>query len=110
LVAFPQIYGLAWLVLALGVAARLVPLVERNARGFQWFVRASFPVALAMVVILGASPLVGDRIKQSRESARPLPPLGSPNALLIVLDTVAAGHLSLHGYERATSTTLVELA
>ena len=31
-------------------------------------------------------------------------------SLLIVLDTVAAGHLSLHGYERPTSTTLVELA
>jgi len=110
LVAFPQIYVLAWLVLALGVAARLVPLFERNARGFQWFVQASFPVALGLVVILGASPWVGDRIKQSRESARPLPPPGSSNVLLIVLDTVAAGHLSLHGYERATSTTLVELA
>ena len=66
LVAFPRIYGLAWLVLALGVAARLVPLFERNARGFQWFVQASFPVALGMVVILGASPWVGDRIKQLR--------------------------------------------
>ncbi len=41
---------------------------------------------------------------------RPLPPQGSPNVLLIVLDTVAAGHLSLHGYDRATSPTLVELA
>ena len=27
-----------------------------------------------------------------------------------MLDTVAAGHLNLHGYDRATSTTLVELA
>ena len=42
--------------------------------------------------------------------SRPLPPPGSPNVLLIVMDTVAAGHLSLHGYDRATSTTLVELA
>src|SRR5206468_7994858 len=32
------------------------------------------------------------------------------NVLLIVLDTVAAGHLSLHGYPRPTSMTLVELA
>jgi arylsulfatase A-like enzyme len=92
------------------VSARLVPLFERNAWGFQWFVRASFPVAIATVVILGVLPWVGDRIKQSRESARPLPPPGSSNVLLIVLDTVAASHLSLNGYERATSTTLVELA
>ena len=62
------------------------------------------------MAILGASLWVGDRIKQARESARPLPPPGSPNVLLIVLDTVAAGHLSLHGYDRATSTTLAELA
>ena len=70
----------------------------------------SFPAAIAIVAILGASLWVGDRIKQARENARPLPPPGSPNVLLIVMDTVAAGHLSLHGYDRATSTTLVELA
>ena len=110
LAAFPRIHGLACLVLALGMSARLVPLFERNARGFQWFVRASLPVALATVVILGALPWVGDRVKQSRECARHLPPPGSPNVLLIVLDTVAASHSSLNGYERATSTTLVELA
>ena len=50
------------------------------------------------------------RIQAGRENARPLPPPGSPNVLLIVLDTVAAGHLSLHGYDRATSPTLLQLA
>ena len=53
---------------------------------------------------------MGDRVRQGRESARPMPPPGSPNVLLVVMDTVAAGHLSLHGYGRPTSTTLVELA
>ena len=110
LVLFPRIYGLAWLVAALGVATRLVPFLERNARVFRRFVQISFPVALGTVAILGASPWVGDRIKQSRENARPLPPPGSPNVLLIVMDTVAAGHLSLLGYDRATSTSLIELA
>ena len=62
------------------------------------------------MAILGGSIWVGDRLKQLRESARPLPSPGSPNVLLIVLDTVAAGHLNLHGYHRATSTTLAELA
>jgi arylsulfatase A-like enzyme len=110
LVAFPRLYSLAWLVVALGAAARLVPLCERNAQGFRRFVQASFPVALGMAVILGVSPWVGDRIKQSRARARPLPPPGSSNVLLIVLDTVAAGHLSLHGYDRATSPGLAEIA
>ena len=45
-----------------------------------------------------------------REEARPLPPPGSPNVLLIVLDTVGADHLSLHGYNRPTSPTIDELA
>ncbi len=110
LAAFPRIYSLAWFVVTLGLAAQIVPLIERRSRDFRRFVLVSFPVAVAVVAGLGASLWVGDRIKQARENAQPLPPPGSPNVLLIVMDTVAAGHLSLHGYERATSTTLVELA
>src|SRR5262249_31529412 len=59
---------------------------------------------------LGASPWIRDRWKQMRAGAQRLPPPGSANVLLIVLDTVAAGHLSLYGYDRPTSTTLEELA
>ena len=40
----------------------------------------------------------------------PMPSPGSPNVLLIVLDTVAADHLSLNGYDRPTSPTMDELA
>jgi arylsulfatase A-like enzyme len=110
LVAFPRIYSLALLVAALGMASRLVPTIERSKPGYRRLVLVSFPVAIAVVAILGGSLTWGDRLKQSRENARPLPPQGSPNVLLIVMDTVAAGHLSLHGYGRATSPTLVELA
>ncbi len=110
LVAFPRIYSLAWLVVVLGLAVRLVPLVETRSRGFRRFAIASFPAAVAVVACLGASLWIGERINQARERARPLPPSGSPNVLLIVMDTVAAGHMSLHGYDRATSATLVELA
>ena len=110
LVAFPRIYGLAWLIVALGMATWLVPILECNSRLFRRFVLVSFPAVVVIVAILGASLWLGDRIKERREQARPFPPPGSPNVLLIVMDTVAAGHLSLHGYNRATSTTLVELA
>ena len=91
-----------------GRAAR--PRVRAARRAFRRIVQISFPVALGAVAIMAAWPLVGDQIKQSRENARPLPLSGSPNVLLIVMDTVAAGHLSLHGYERATSKSLAELA
>jgi arylsulfatase A-like enzyme len=106
----PQVYSLAWFVLALGFATRLVPLLERRSGGFRRFVLFSSPVAIAVVAGLGASLWIGDRMKQAREHARPLPSPGSPNVLLIVMDTVAAGHLSLYGYDRATSTALLELA
>ena len=110
LVAFPRIYGLAWLIVALGLAVRVVPLIERRSPVFRQFVLVSFPPAVVVVAILGASLWAGDWIKQAREDARPLPPPGSPSILLIVMDTVAVRHMSLHGYERSTSTTLIELA
>jgi arylsulfatase A-like enzyme len=110
LVAFPRIYSLAWLVVALGVAAWIVPRLERDPGLLTRVVRVGFPVVVAIVTMLGAWQWVGDRINLAREHARPLPRPQSPNVLLIVMDTVAAGHSSLHGYDRATSTTLVELA
>jgi arylsulfatase A-like enzyme len=109
LVAFPRIYTLAWLIVALGVAAQLVPILGRHGRILRRFVLVSSPAAIAIVAILGGSLWAGDRIKQVREGARPAPP-GAPNVLLIVMDTVAAGHLSLSGYGRATGTTLIEFA
>jgi arylsulfatase A-like enzyme len=110
LVFFPRIYGLAWLVAALGFSTRAVPFLERNAGVFRRLAWTSFPLILLTVVIVGASPLIRDRVKQWREIARPLPPAGAANVILIVMDTVAAGHLSLYGDDRTTSTSLVELA
>ncbi len=110
MIAVPRIYAWAWFVLALGVAAWLVPRLEARRLLLRRFVWASLPFAAGAALVLGASPWVSDRVKESRESASPVPPDGSPNVVLIVLDTVAAGHLGLHGYPRTTSTTLVELA
>jgi arylsulfatase A-like enzyme len=108
--AFPSIFGPAGFVFALGAAARLVPLLERHPAGFWRSVRFSFPMLTAVAAILAASVFGGDRIKKRNAETRPFPPAGSPNVLLIVLDTVAAGHLSLHGYARPTSRTIDELA
>ncbi len=73
LVALPQIYWLAWFVLALGTAARLVPLCEGNARAFRRFVQVSFPLVLGIVLILGASPWLRDRWKQALAARGPYP-------------------------------------
>ena len=110
LVALPWIHGLAWLLVTLGVAVRLVPALEQHSAVFSRLMRLSFPVVAGLVPILAATLWAGDWIKQRRQGAMPLPSPASANALLIVLDTVAAEHLSLYGYERATSPTMVELA
>ena len=110
LVAFPRIYSLALLAVVLGAAIRLVLVFERQPRAFRQVVLHSFPMIVALILILGAVPFLGDRIKRTHQAKQPLPPPDSPNVLLIVLDTVASNHLSLHGYARETSKTLSELA
>jgi arylsulfatase A-like enzyme len=103
---FPGIYGPAGLILVLGIAAWLVPVLQRHAAGFCWCIQWSFPVLPGLIALLAASVWAGDRLKEWREEVRPLPAPGSPSVLLIVLDTVAADHLSLHGYSRPTCPTL----
>ena len=109
-VAFPGVYSLAGLIMVLGVAARLVPVLRRRTVGFRRLVHGSFPVLAGVVAVLAASLWREDWIKQRRETARGLPPAGSANVLLVVMDTVAAGHLSLHGYHRRTSPAIDEMA
>ena len=110
MVAGPQIYTEAWMILALGIATRLVPSIERHAMGLRRRLVLSFPGLVGGAHALGRYRLRGDRLKERREAGRPLPPADSPNVLLIVLDTVRADHLSLYGYHRATTPDLERLA
>jgi arylsulfatase A-like enzyme len=110
MIAAPSIYGPAWLLLMLGLATRLVPALERHHVGLRWAVRLSVPVVAGFVPALAGWLWVSDRVREAGERARPMPPSGAPNILLVVLDTVAAGHLDLYGYGRPTSPTLDELA
>jgi arylsulfatase A-like enzyme len=110
LVGLPRIHALAWLVVTFGCAARLVPFLMQHAVGFRRLVRLSLPIAACLVLLLAMAPHAGDRIRLWRQNQAPLPAPGSPNVLLIVMDTVAAEHLSLYGYGRPTSPALTEWA
>ncbi len=110
MVLVPQIYALAWLLVLLGVSARVVPLIERRGPGFGRLVRISLPVTAALLPGVAAVMLGAGWVREWRQRDRPLPPSGSPNIILLVMDTVAAGHLGLYGYGRPTSPTLDELA
>jgi hypothetical protein len=110
MVAGPGIYAMACLILALGIASRLVPFLERPDTRLRRRLMLSFPALLVLVPAAAGLVVGGERLKQRREAGRPLPPADSPNVLLIVLDTVRADHLSLHGYYRPTSPALERLA
>jgi arylsulfatase A-like enzyme len=110
MVAGPQIYQWAWLVLALGVAIRLAPWLERPATPWRRWLVLSLPCLLGLVFVAAGSVFGGDRLKELRETRRPLPASGSPNVLLIVLDTVRADRLGMYGYKRPTSPALDRLA
>ena len=72
LVAFPQIYGLAWLVVALGARGAARSAARATCPAFSGgSSRSVFRVALGTVAILWASLWVPDRIKQSREPPAP---------------------------------------
>jgi arylsulfatase A-like enzyme len=106
----PEIYGPAGLLLVLGVATRLVPVLEVHAARFRRLMLVSFPVVAGVVLILAAAPWIDARAREWSQDARMLPSAHSSNVLLIVLDTVGAEHLSVHGYNRPTSPTIDELA
>jgi arylsulfatase A-like enzyme len=110
IVAERRIFPEAWFVLALGVAVWLVPLIERFPGVFRRRMVQTFPLLLAVDLVLAAAIFGGDWLKLRREAARPQPPAGSPNVLFIVLDTVRADRLSLYGYHRPTTPTLERLA
>jgi arylsulfatase A-like enzyme len=105
-----QVFALAWLMVAIGVASLLAPPIERHTAGVCRWLALSFPLLAGAVAVQATLIFGGDQLKRRREEGRPPPPAGSPNVLLVVLDTVRADHLSLYGYERPTSPALVRLA
>jgi arylsulfatase A-like enzyme len=108
LVLLPMVYGAALVLVAVGIAMRLVPLVERRPLAFRRVVLISSPFLALSIAVLTALPWLSDWRKQQYQKTRPNAP--GPNILLIVMDTVAADHLALYGYGRPTSPAIDALA
>ena len=77
---------------------RAVPWFERAGFSCRRWLSLSFPVLLGLIPITAAVVFGGDWLNERQEAARALPPAGTPNVLLIVLDTVRADRMSLYGY------------
>jgi arylsulfatase A-like enzyme len=98
------------LIVASGIAVRLVPWLERDEMRWRRWLLLSFPGLLGLVLVMAGVVFGGDWLKEWREAARPLPPAGAPNVLLIVLDTVRADRMSFYGSQRSTTPALERLA
>lgn len=101
----------ALLVLAAGAAAQLALFAWKRPLGarrtMQWLAGG-----LAIVATTGGIGFNGWRAWRESRGIQALPasPQGTPNVLLLVLDTVRALSLSVYGYARPTTPTLEQLA
>jgi arylsulfatase A-like enzyme len=102
------LHPIAKVVLSLGIASVLARAADgRAARIIASIRRVTLAATVALIALaawgLATLPPVAERRALSR-----LPPAraGSPNVLLLILDTVRAANLGLYGYHRPTSPTL----
>ncbi len=111
LLMIPGLYTKAVLILALGFAVQMSLFISTHAVTFGVIVRRSIPwlgvVLAVMILCINIWPFWKlHRATAEQGKARP----GAPNVLLLVLDTVRAQSLSLHGYQRKTSSYLESIA
>jgi arylsulfatase A-like enzyme len=101
----------ASLLLSGGLAVQSGWLAGAHRRRFLGLVRRTSPLLAGAVLAIILLTLGRRQWSEYRAvAALPPPPAGARNVLLIVWDTVRAGHLSLHGYGRPTSPNLEQFA
>ncbi len=110
------LHVVACVVLALLFTFRLTRRIEVNFPEFRRLVRCTKPTMAGLVAAVIGFSLDGQSLGV-RQAAAPASAAAaggkgapSPNVLLVVLDTVRADHLTLHGYARDTSPSLARMA
>jgi arylsulfatase A-like enzyme len=108
---FTETSWYAWAVLNIGAAVGISRLLGYRPERTFTFVRRSLFVLVPAAVALSLYVYLAAMFAERRASAA-LPPAAPtcPNVLLLVLDTVRAQSMSLHGYRRATTPRLEEWA
>jgi len=106
-----RLYRPACFLLALGVAFAVGRWFARHETRALIFLRKTGPLMLMIFALTAASVCGGQRLREHRMLAK-LPPAapGSPNVLVIIVDTLRADHLSSYGYQFPTSPNIDELA
>lgn len=106
-----RVHVVAQVIVAAGVATAMLRYADASPQRLARLLRRA-TVVLAAVAGFGAIAFnVGRLLRERRAvSALPVAPEGTPNVLLLILDTVRARELSVYGYERRTTPALERLA
>jgi arylsulfatase A-like enzyme len=106
-----RLYHSACLLLAVGVAVSFSRWIRKREMAALRFWKRSTPWAVALLLILFAG-IQGGKYLGERSAVAKLPAAvpGSPNVLVIVVDTLRADHVSSYGYQRSTTPEIDALA
>ncbi len=111
LIRVPSLSRYACWTLAAGLGIQAGRMAIKNTSRMRTTIRWTLAPLAAVVATLFVAEVVRVGGSESRAMATlPAPRRGAPNVLLLVMDTVRADHLSLHGYPRDTSPNLAKLA
>jgi arylsulfatase A-like enzyme len=106
-----RLYKRACLLLAFGTAVAFRRWLKKHEPSSLRFLERSTLVLLGIFILLLAAVEGGKRIHEAYATAHlPSAAPGSPNVLLIVVDTLRADHLSSYGYSRQTTPQIDNLA
>ena len=111
LVLTGRLYRAACLLLALGIAVVFLRWLHSRESAAVRFCRRSIPAAVALFLatftLIDGGTRLGERLATAKlPAAAP----GTPNVLVIVIDTLRADHVSSYGYPRHTTPQIAQLA
>lgn len=111
LLTVPGLYATAAVTLAAGLAAGIGRRADRHPGRLPRILAVSAPALVVAVLVLGGWGRIQATLAENRAAPTPAPVAAdAPNVLLLVLDTVRAESLSIHGYDRDTTPNLARLA
>jgi arylsulfatase A-like enzyme len=106
-----RIYHFACALLAIGVAVAVNRHLRHQEPRYLQLWRRSTPVLVVGVLLLALGMKAGEWLVERHQlAAAPLAAPGSPNILLIVIDTLRADHVSSYGYSRSTTPNIDRIA
>jgi len=106
-----RLYKRACLLLAVGIAVAFIRWLKKHEDSAVRFWKRSTPVLLGVFLVLLIGIEGGKRLHESYATSHlPAAAAGSPNVLLIVIDTLRADHVSSYGYARQTTPQIDQLA